>query len=285
MQDFTLHTHTIGFDGKNTPAEMIAAARAAGMQAIGISNHFIVHPKIKWTNFYQAATKRGYNAIYAASFDEVLNRFAPHYEELANLAAKSDIKVLRGMEVDFFDTPEWRDGFEQAKNILRPDYTIGAVHLVEYQGALYNMHDIKAAPWHERVNTLVAYCGKVRRAGKSGLFTWLAHVDLSRKGGPGDYDKLFESFHRGMIKGIAKSGTPIEINATPYDNGEWEPYPSRSIMKMVAQHNIPVLISDDAHSADQIGRHFTRAEQFARDCGVKNFLTLQKILDFRHKTL
>ena len=49
IQDFTLHTHTIGFDGRNTPAEMAARVRELGMTALGVSNHFIVHPDITKT--------------------------------------------------------------------------------------------------------------------------------------------------------------------------------------------------------------------------------------------
>ena len=81
-QDFTLHTHTIGCDGKNTPAEMVARATEMGMQAIGISNHFIVHPKIRESNFYPHAVRGGYNQIYNSSFDEIMARFIPIYQEI-----------------------------------------------------------------------------------------------------------------------------------------------------------------------------------------------------------
>ena len=56
-------------------------------------------------------------------------------------------------------------------------------------------------------------------------------------------------------------------------------------MHGVAARNIPVLVSDDAHAANQIGRDFERAEQFITQIGVKNRLGIQKILDFRSKTL
>lgn len=284
MQNFTLHTHTIGFDGKNTPAQMIDRARSVGMRAIGISNHFIVHPRIKTTNFYRAAAARGYDAIYSASFDEVLDRFVPHYAELERLAAMSDIKLYRGLEVDFFDSPDWGAGFLHACQILRPDYLIGSAHLVAYNGTLCNMHDIKIVSPTVRRDMLTTYWNNVALAGESGLFTWLAHLDLPKKCGLDD-DESFDNVHRDVISRIAKSGVAMEINTTPFDNGMNQPYPSHSILKMAADHNIPVLISDDAHNADQIGRHFDRAHQFACRAGVKNFLDMQKILDFRQKTL
>ena len=46
VQDFTLHTHTIGFDGKSLIAEMAKRASELGFKTIGFSNHFILHPDI-----------------------------------------------------------------------------------------------------------------------------------------------------------------------------------------------------------------------------------------------
>ena len=66
MQTFTLHTHTIGFDGANTIAEMAASARAAGFSALGVSNHFIVHPEITHARMYPHAVRGGYDAISPA---------------------------------------------------------------------------------------------------------------------------------------------------------------------------------------------------------------------------
>ena len=78
MQTFTLHTHTIGFDGANTIAEMAASARAAGFSALGVSNHFIVHPEITHARMYPHAVRGGYDAIYLDSFDRAMEKFRPH---------------------------------------------------------------------------------------------------------------------------------------------------------------------------------------------------------------
>ena len=70
MQNFSIHTHTIGFDGKNSVSQMLEAAQKAGLKRLGISNHFIVYPTIKDTKMYDAALQRGYQNIYSATFDE-----------------------------------------------------------------------------------------------------------------------------------------------------------------------------------------------------------------------
>ena len=41
MQKFSIHTHTVGYDGKNTVAEMILHTIKLKREAIGISNHII----------------------------------------------------------------------------------------------------------------------------------------------------------------------------------------------------------------------------------------------------
>ena len=68
-QKYTLHTHTSGFDGKNTIAEMVACARDMGFNTVGISNHFIVHPNIKQSKMYPFSVHGGYSNIYASAYE------------------------------------------------------------------------------------------------------------------------------------------------------------------------------------------------------------------------
>ena len=49
MKKYTLHTHTVGFDGQDSVRAMVECARDKGFNTIGISNHFIVNPLIKKT--------------------------------------------------------------------------------------------------------------------------------------------------------------------------------------------------------------------------------------------
>lgn len=275
-QNFSLHTHTIGFDGRNTPADMVAAAQQVGLKHLGISNHFIVHPNITKTMFYPFAVRGGYKAIYSSSFDEAIAKFKPHYEELKRLADTSNIKIYRGMEVDFFDYPEWRAGFDRALKILKPDYIICASHFVEYNDVLQNVYDFAGCDLITRYKLLKAYWDKLGRAAETGMFNFMAHLDLPKKTGCGTED-CWAATEQAAIERIAKSKTPIEINTSFYNRSD-EPYPSARILKMAAAANVPVLLSDDAHQADFVGRHFDRAYEFARNCGIKKFLTCRAVL-------
>lgn len=281
-QRFTLHTHTIGFDGEDTARDMVSRAYNLGFKTIGISNHFILHPEIKQAKFYHYAQIGGYGSIYSASYDKALGRFAPHYDELSAINMPS-IKILRGMEVDFFYHPRWESEYLRAIDTLKPDYIIGACHIIEHNGKLYNIHDMKNANADMRDKLLSLYWQKVGDAAASGLFTWLAHIDLPKKVGLGR-EKKWANHEARAIESISDNKTPVEINTRFFKSYCYEPYPSPRIMQMMAAKNIPVLLSDDAHRISQIGGNFDVAQRMAQENGINNFLSMQKILDFSNKT-
>ena len=267
MQKFSLHTHTTGFDGRNTEEEMLTKAEELGWTYIGFSNHFIVHPEIKNAPMYKYAVKGGYDNIYSSTFTEAVEKFAVHYQKIDELRRKTDIKILKWMEVDYFAAKEWREGFSQALTVLKPDYLIGSAHFVEHKGVLYNSHDLKTAPVTEQNHLLHRYWQNVRSAVQSGLFTLMAHLDLIKKVGLGQSEEWVEDEQK-TVRLIKESGVKVELNTSYFKFGN-EPYPSPRIMKMLADANIPVLISDDAHAADQLGKYFDQAETMAKDNGIK----------------
>lgn len=268
IQKYSLHTHTIGFDGQNSVADMIKTAKELGLHTIGISNHFIVHTGIKKSKMYQFAVRGGYSNIYSCCFDEVLNRFIPHYSEIDALREQyPDIRILRGMEVDFFNNPTWRDKFEQAIKILQPDYIIGSAHFIEYGDTVLNSHDWAGADKATRDILLKKYWINVANAAQSGLFTWMAHLDLPKKVGLGREDCWGEYENR-VIEEAHKTKTAVEINTS----GCYEPYPSKRILQMVQRENVPVLISDDAHRAKDLCRRFDEAEKIICNMNLREFI-------------
>lgn len=270
IQTYTLHTHTIGFDGRNTVSEMVNRAKELGFNTIGISNHFIVNPTIKLARMYTYSCIGGYNHIYNESFDEAMTKFVPHYEEIERVKSDNpDLRILRGLEVDFFPESDWIKGFEKCMNVLKPDYLIGSCHFIKYNGGLLNSHDWKAADADAQDILLKTYWANVVNAAQSGIFTWMAHLDLPKKVGLGTEPKWAEYEHK-AVDAIRKSNVAMEINTSfyKYKNSN-EPYPSNRILNMA--HDIPVLISDDAHASDQIGRWFDLAENLITKYNLVRF--------------
>lgn len=276
-QDFTLHTHTVGFDGKNTADEMINKAAECGMRTVGISNHFIVHPYVTQSAFYQHAVLGGYPRIYNQTFDDALSEFRPHYDVLEMLAfhKQNNITVLRGIELDLFDSRTWHDGYKRMQRVLKPDYIIGACHLIEYGGRLCNIHDIKNASDDDQDKMLAAYWQKVQWIAQSGLCTFLAHIDLPSRLGLGCDEKWIDAEQK-TTDIIAQAKIPVEINTALYKYGT-HPHPSPRIMKMCADKKIPMFLSDDAHHVSHVCKHFAEAKAYADNFGV-NLVGLDKIL-------
>lgn len=297
MQKFSLHTHTLGFDGRNTEEEMLVQAQNLGWNCIGFSNHFIVHPRIKDTKMYTYAIKGGYSDIYSASFNEVMARFIPHYQKIDELRRQTDMQILKGMEVDYFATPEWLEGFSKAVAVLKPDYLIGSAHFIEYNNTLYNSHDVKNASPLEQKMLLHRYWQNERAAASSGLFDIMAHLDLMKKVGLGQESEWLEEEQK-TVDVIKQSGVKVELN-TSYFKFAPEPYPSRRIMQLLAAANVPVLLSDDAHAAKQLGNNFAQTAEIAKECGLnimqnkkenlstilKNHQNLLKQFNYRHYAL
>ena len=262
--------HTVGFDGKNSEEEMLVKAKEFGLKQIGFSNHFIVYPGIEKTNMYTYAVKGGYESIYSSDFDEAISKFAPHYKKIDELNKNYDIKIYKGMEVDFFASDEWYKGIERALSVLKPDYIIGSAHFVEHNGTLYNSHDLKNSPPCEQNMLVHRYWQNVRAAADSKMFDFVAHLDLIKKVGLGRED-IWAEDERKTIETIKNSGIMVEINTSHFNFDEKEPYPSKRIMKMLAEYDIPVLLSDDAHKKENVTAGFAKAEEIARECGIKNF--------------
>ena len=259
MQKFSLHTHTLGFDGKNTEEEMLSQAMSLGWEKIGFSNHFIVHYNIENAPMYQYAKSAGYNGIYSSSFDEAIAKFEKHYQKIDQLRETSPIKILKGMEVDFFADANWHEGFTKAIKHLKPDYLIGSAHFIEQDGILYNSHDVKKASPLEQRKLLHCYWQNERATASSGLFNILAHLDLMKKVGLGQEQEWIEDEAK-TVAVIKKSGAIVELNTSFYSKGD-EPYPSTRIIDMLAKERVPVVISDDAHNVYQLGNNFERAKE------------------------
>ena len=186
--------------------------------------------------------------------------------------------------MDYFPTNKWRDGFERVCNILQPDYLIGSAHFVERGGAVCNVHDMANATPDVRNQMLEQYWDNITKLAQSGLFNWLAHLDLPKKRGLGLESKWADAKEDAIVA-IANSHAAIEINTSGYKQVGDQPYPGADIMKLAAIYRVPVLLSDDAHSVSQIGFNFDVAYDMARQNGIKNFANMQKLLDFSKKSL
>lgn len=272
--NYTLHTHTSGFDGRNTPAEMVEAARKAGIKNIGFSNHCIVHPEIKRSKMYNYSVRGGYSNIYSENADEAIVRFLPHYDTVRGLREKyPDMNILCGMEMDWFQYPGWIDAANYVVTRLNPDYVIGAMHFID-RGAdgVLNVHDIKNADARESGRLLREYYQNLIKLAEFDWrpmvfrFNWIAHFDLPRKVG-----LRYDDMEYAALDALVRNGVPLEINTALMGNRRYGPIGARARkIRQITAAGVPVLVSDDAHDVSRLGTSFIIVEKLAKS---QNFYT------------
>lgn len=266
MQNYSYHTHTnaLGrFDGKNTAEEMIQKAQEIGFQAIGITNHLIYHPNMPVTN------TMAYNDLGAAIAD-----YQQIIDEIRTASRQFSIKVYAGFEVDFFPSKQWRDDFEEIRAALGADYYIGSSHYMRNadETLLINPYDVlihgQPCPAGTLESCLPLCWENVVESIKSQYFAFIAHLDLYKIFNLGT-DSQHDIFKRKIIDALAEYNQPYEINTSGW-NKAGEQHPHTWMVSELVQRNVPVVISDDAHSVAMLGQHYGRAEALLSELNCKN---------------
>lgn len=251
IQNFSLHTHTTFSDGKNSISEMVAQAKNLGWKAIGISDHLTVHPSLN----------KGYT--HFSSFKDAVEPVKRHIAAIREVAKENpEIKVYAGFEVDYFPLSGWLDEFREFKQKIDVDYLINGNHQVTNKDGteVYEIYHFQRYGLSEAKNKELFHnhFNNIRKAVESGEFTFLAHIDFARWSGViGEYDFVDEI--KGIVTALKEHNMPTEIN-TKGKNSIGSFYPARWIMEDLVKNDIPLLISDDAHSVSQLGQYFGEAE-------------------------
>lgn len=263
MQNFTFHTHNnaLGvYDGRSSAEDMIYQAEKAGFKAIGVSNHLIWHPNMSmaskmffndWNKAYDVA-KRGLDVAKEA-------------------ASKHKIKVFYGFEVDFFPSSIWRTGFEKMLSKLDLDYVIGSTHTIRSDDEsriynIYHMNEISPSTTNsEKENLIKNYWENIIQCINSGYFDFIAHIDYC------DIfnlcsEKKWQPYKDRVIEALIDKKQAYELNTSGYRR-LGRPHPNIEIIKVLAKENVPIVLSDDAHSTEYIGAYFEDAEQLLQELG------------------
>lgn len=272
MQLFSYHTHTnfSGFDGKNTAEEMINRAEEIGFKEIGISNHLIYHPNL------QEKDNMFFNDI-----SEIEKVATATVENIRKAAEKSKIKVYAGFEVDFFPSVKWRKDFERIQKNIDADYFIGSTHMLrdKEEKHIYNMyHYYYKSERHFKDEILKEYLANywqtVTEAVKSGYFAFIAHLDVYR------IFRIFDHLHfgkeiDGLIDAFGEYKTPFELNTSGWTKYGTQ-HPEDSFLLRLKDKNVPIVISDDAHSTSMLAQHFDRAENLLQSLNYTNRWKMKK---------
>lgn len=264
----SVHTHSTFCDGKSTPAEMAAAACAAGVQYFGLSCHS--HTPIPQD---AGCVLPADTADYRAAVLGLREAYAGRME------------VLLGIEWDSQSDVQ-PEGF---------DYWIGSVHYLKSADETYY-----AVDWGEAQLTACRdeMFGGDALAMAEGYFeetarvaarrpTILGHIDLITKLNAGNrfFDEEAQRYKRAALAALHAAdpqATLLEINTGAMSRGyRSNPYPALFLLKEWRAMGGGIILTSDSHSADTVVYGYEQSIALAKAAGFgcAALLTLEGMVD------
>ncbi len=182
---------------------------------------------------------------------------------------KNSIKILLGYEVDYLQ------GYIDNRVLnAKVDYLIGSVHFLDKWG-FDNPEFIGGWESRDIDNIWQEYFDVIRDMAKSGYFDIVGHLDLI---------KLFKYIPKkdiGVIakealKEIKRSNMVIELNSAGLRKPIKEIYPSKYLLTLAYELDIPITFSSDAHAIEQVGFGYYEVKKMAREIGYTKVVTFEQ---------
>ncbi|MGK0256126.1 MAG: histidinol-phosphatase (PHP family) [Arcobacteraceae bacterium] len=184
---------------------------------------------------------------------------------------KNDIKIFLGYEVDYLE------GNYILPEILnsKVDYLIGSVHFINDGWGFDNPEFIGQYKNKDIDKIWQDYFEAISNMAKYGKFDIVGHLDLI---------KVFKFLPKKDIKTIAlkalqqikKANMVVEINSAGYRKPIAEQYPSKDLIELCFELDIPITFSSDAHSVDQVGFKYEDASILAKEIGYTKCIYFDK---------
>lgn len=248
--DYHLHTrlcrHAVG-----ELTDYADQARQKGLTEIGFSDH---------------------SPMLRDDFDDWRMRFDqldPYVAQVRQTQAQHPQLIIKlGLEVDFL--PGHEPWIRELAARHPWDYLIGSVHYVSDRWAVDNPAQV--SEWKNRppLEVWTTYFDRLTQAASSGLFDVVGHVDLPKKFGfypQSDYSDLYRRF----LEVASEQKLAIELNTGGLRKDCREIYPSRSLLKLIRQYEIPITFGSDSHAPTEVGMGFDQAIQLAREAGYSHY--------------
>lgn len=185
---------------------------------------------------------------------------------------KDKIEILLGYEVDFLP------GFMKNEVLnAKVDYLIGSVHFLGSWG--FDNPEFIGEYKNKDIDKIYEeYFDAVEAMAKSNLFNIVGHFDLIKVFNfkPKKDVRLIA---KNALKAINKAGMVLEISSAGLRKPVKESYPSRELLEVAYEMDIPITFSSDAHKVSQVGYKLDEIEKMAKEIGYK------KCAIFRNKEM
>jgi len=246
-----LHNHTTRCNhAEGTVDEYIQRAIELGIDIYGFSEHapmdFDTHYRLQFSQM---------NA-YSSDILRAKEKY------------KDSIEIVLGYEVDWL--PNHMDNRVLKSDV---DYLIGSVHFID-KWSFDNPEFIGGWKTKDIDEIWQAYFEATTAMAKSGLFDIAGHLDLIKvfKYLPKQDTRILA---HDALKAIKKSNMVLEINAAGLRKPIEEIYPSKLLLEVAYELDIPITFSSDAHAVDQIGFAYDKTIALAKEVGYTKAVTFK----------
>jgi len=235
--DYHIHTR-FSCDSQAQMMEMCRAAIDAGLQEIGFSEHFDLHPRDPCRQFFQADQ-------WWQELERCREEFRPGLTLRAGVELSEPHRHRNQMHAILSQYP-W-------------DYVLGALHYVDddliFDAAYFER------PQHRAYSD---YFEELLRMAQDGPFDVLAHMDIVKRYGCehyGSYDpKRWEEPIRQVLAVLTHTGKGLEINTITLRRPIGELTPELPILRWFYEMGGRwVTFGSDAHQPEHVGYGFAKA--------------------------
>lgn len=255
------HTHTTFSDGANTPEEMVKAALALKMTALGFSDH---SPLLGC---------EGTSGIHPAEE----NAYRQEILRLKEIYA-DQIPLFLGIEMDSNSQP----------TSYAYDYSIGSIHGIftegQYRAVDYSeswmLTTVREFFGGDHFAYAKSYFSAVAETANKFDPTFFGHIDLVAKYNEGskyfdESDPRYRNAALEAVEALIPTGKPFEINTGAISRGVRKtPYPAPFLLKEIHDMGGKIILNGDSHSASSLLCAYDLATELALSCGFTRAFVL-----------
>ncbi len=238
-----LHNHTILCNhAYGSVDEYIEEAITQNIKVFGFSDH----------------APMDFDPKYRMTFEQM--------SEYASMIKKAQAKYADRIEILFAYEVDYLPGYMDERVLNADvDYLIGSVHFIDGWG--FDNPEFIGRYEHEDINLIwQQYFDQIEAMAKSGHFDIVGHLDLIKVFKYLPTKPVKELAGRAM-QAIKDADMVLEINVAGYRKPIGEAYPSRELLEMAFELDIPIMFGSDAHKPEQVGLFRDQVEALARSVG------------------
>ncbi|KAJ1800610.1 hypothetical protein LPJ59_000957 [Coemansia sp. RSA 2399] len=275
---FTFHTHSGQFcrHAKGSLEDVVKAALSQKMLVLGLSEHV---PRSRAEDLYPEEAGMTTSDLHQA--------FGDYVSEARRLREKygDQIEILIGAETELI-TDATPAELKALREQYKLDYFVGSVHHIDGMAMDFSQ---------ELYDKIVERFGGDRAAMFRRYFDQqLVLLQTIQPEIVGHFDlvRIFHPYSQGVADPMAQAeirslasrnidyaiayGAIFEINSRAWKKGLRDAYPQRDVLREILQKGGRVTISDDSHSAQDVGMYYDRLHAYLVEMGLRDLHYLRR---------